>query len=70
MINEQPQLFWGVIASMWIGNAMLVILNLPLVGLWVSLLKIPYRMLVAGDRRLLRDRRLQRSTTAASTSVC
>ena len=40
-----PELFWGLIASMWIGNVMLVILNLPLVGLWVKLLKIPYRML-------------------------
>lgn len=39
---EQPGLFWGVIASMWVGNAMLVILNLPLVGMWVSLLRIPY----------------------------
>lgn len=46
MIKEQASLFWGVIASMWIGNAMLVILNLPLVGLWVSLLKIPYRFLL------------------------
>src|SRR5690606_4099750 len=46
VVTEQPQLFWGVIASMWIGNAMLVILNLPLVGLWVSMLKIPYRYLL------------------------
>src|SRR5690606_26362581 len=38
-------LFWGLIASMWIGNLMLVILNLPLVGIWVKLLKIPYRIL-------------------------
>ncbi|MCX5820275.1 MAG: tripartite tricarboxylate transporter permease [Deltaproteobacteria bacterium] len=42
---QQPALFWGLIASMWIGNLMLVILNLPLVGLWVSLLKVPYRLL-------------------------
>lgn len=46
VIREQPDLFWGVIASMWIGNAMLVVLNLPLVGLWVALLKIPYRVLL------------------------
>jgi TctA family transporter len=45
MVEAQPDLFWGLIASMWIGNVMLVILNLPLVGLWVKLLKIPYRML-------------------------
>jgi putative tricarboxylic transport membrane protein len=42
---QQPALFWGLIASMWIGNLMLVVLNLPLVGLWVSLLKVPYRLL-------------------------
>jgi TctA family transporter len=42
---KQPELFWGLIASMWIGNVMLVILNLPLVGMWVKLLSIPYRLL-------------------------
>ncbi len=42
---KQPDLFWGMIASMWIGNLMLVIINLPLVGLWVSLLRVPYRLL-------------------------
>ena len=41
----QPQLFWGVIASMWLGNLMLIILNLPLIGLWVSLLRVPYRIM-------------------------
>src|SRR5947209_8892142 len=41
----RPELFWGVIASMWIGNAMLVVLNLPLIGLWVKLLQVPYRLL-------------------------
>ncbi len=40
--TERPQLFWGIIASMWIGNLMLVVLNLPLVGLWVRLLRVPY----------------------------
>ncbi|MEW9808491.1 tripartite tricarboxylate transporter permease [Mesorhizobium marinum] len=43
--TEQPALFWGIIASMWIGNVMLVILNLPLVGLWVKLLTVPYYVL-------------------------
>lgn len=43
--TEQPTLFWGIIASMWIGNLMLVILNLPLIGLWVRLLTIPYYVL-------------------------
>jgi len=45
VISDEPALFWGVIASMWIGNVLLVILNLPLVGMWVKLLTIPYRML-------------------------
>ena len=45
IITERPLLFWGMIASMWIGNLMLVIINLPLIGIWVSLLKVPYRML-------------------------
>ena len=45
VITSHPELFWGLIASMWIGNLMLVILNLPLVGIWVKLLKIPYRLL-------------------------
>ncbi|KTQ95414.1 hypothetical protein NS365_18835 [Aureimonas ureilytica] len=45
VINTQPALFWGIIASMWIGNVLLVILNLPLIGLWVKMLTIPYRVL-------------------------
>ncbi|WP_332700273.1 tripartite tricarboxylate transporter permease [Devosia sp.] len=45
VINEEPALFWGIIASMWIGNLLLVILNLPLIGLWVKMLTIPYRVL-------------------------
>ncbi|MBN9496292.1 MAG: tripartite tricarboxylate transporter permease [Alphaproteobacteria bacterium] len=44
MVEHAP-LFWGMIASMWIGNFMLVVLNLPLVGLWVKLLQVPYRIL-------------------------
>lgn len=45
VINDQPALFWGIIASMWIGNVLLVLLNLPLIGLWVKMLSIPYRAL-------------------------
>jgi len=45
VITEKPDLFWGIIASMFIGNVMLVIINLPLIGIWVSLLRIPYRLL-------------------------
>ncbi len=43
--SEQPALFWGIIASMWIGNLMLVVLNLPLIGMWVKLLTVPYYVL-------------------------
>ncbi len=45
VMTKNPELFWGMIASMWIGNAMLVIINLPLVGIWVKLLKVPYRLM-------------------------
>ncbi len=46
LIERHPEIFWGVIASMYIGNVMLLLLNLPLVGLWVKLLKVPYRILM------------------------
>jgi TctA family transporter len=46
VVNEQPALFWGLIASMWIGNAMLIVLNLPLVGIWVWMLRVPYKLLL------------------------
>jgi len=45
VMTDRPGLFWGLIASMWLGNLMLVILNLPMVGLWVRLLRVPYRLL-------------------------
>jgi len=45
LMKQNPDLFWGVVASMYIGNAMLLILNLPLIGLWVKLLKVPYSIL-------------------------
>jgi len=45
VMTQKPDLFWGLIASMWIGNLLLVVLNLPLIGLWVRLLKVPYRLL-------------------------
>jgi putative tricarboxylic transport membrane protein len=45
VMTAHPELFWGLIASMWIGNLMLVILNLPLIGIWIKLLKVPYRIL-------------------------
>lgn len=45
VISEQPELFWGLVASMWIGNLFLVILNLPLVGMWARLVSVPYHLL-------------------------
>jgi putative tricarboxylic transport membrane protein len=45
LVKEHPQLFWGVIASMFMGNAMLLLLNLPLIGVWVQLLRVPYSIL-------------------------
>jgi putative tricarboxylic transport membrane protein len=45
MMTQNPGLFWGVIASMYIGNAMLLVLNLPLIGMWVQVLKVPYKIL-------------------------
>jgi putative tricarboxylic transport membrane protein len=45
VMTKNPELFWGLIASMWLGNLMLVVLNLPLVGIWVRLLSLPYRFL-------------------------
>ncbi|WP_332813454.1 tripartite tricarboxylate transporter permease [Ramlibacter sp.] len=45
VMTSNPELFWGLVASMWIGNAMLVILNLPLIGIWIKLLTVPYRWL-------------------------
>jgi TctA family transporter len=45
VMNEKPELFWGLIASMWIGNFFLVVLNLPLIGMWIKLLTVPYRYL-------------------------
>jgi putative tricarboxylic transport membrane protein len=45
LIREHPEIFWGVVASMYVGNAMLLVLNLPLIGLWVQLLRVPYGIL-------------------------
>lgn len=45
LISQHPDLFWGTIMSMYVGNAMLLILNLPLLGIWVQLLKVPYAIL-------------------------
>ncbi len=45
VVTDQPELFWGLIASMWIGNVLLLIINLPLIGIWIRILEVPYRLL-------------------------
>ncbi|MBE9605661.1 tripartite tricarboxylate transporter permease [Acetobacteraceae bacterium H6797] len=45
LVNEHPSLFWGLVASFWIGNVMLLVLNIPMIGLWVRMLRIPYAIL-------------------------
>ncbi|MBF0329479.1 MAG: tripartite tricarboxylate transporter permease, partial [Nitrospirae bacterium] len=45
VMTEQPALFWGVIVSMWIGNLFLIVLNLPLIGIWVRMVSVPYQLL-------------------------
>src|SRR4051812_16039790 len=45
VMTSNPSLFWGLVASMWLGNLMLVVLNLPLIGIWIKLLRVPYRVL-------------------------
>ena len=69
VMTKNPELFWGLIASMWIGNLMLVVLNLPLVGIWVRLLSIPYRFLYPAIMLVLLHRRVIRSPTTSSTCV-
>ena len=70
---EQPKLFWGVIASMWVGNLFLLVLNLPMIGLWVRLLTVPYHLLypiilVFSARR--RAEPLQRALRRAPDGGC
>jgi putative tricarboxylic transport membrane protein len=48
VLTRTPELFWGLVASMWIGNLMLLVINLPLVGLWVKFLRVPYRLMFVG----------------------
>ena len=75
IMTERPQLFWGMIASMWIGNLMLVIINLPLIGIWVQLLKVPYRflylaiLLFCAHRRLHREQQHRRGACSRRSSA-
>ena len=45
VMTDKPGLFWGMIACMWVGNTMLIVFNLPMVGMWVKMLMVPYRLL-------------------------
>ena len=66
VMQKQPELVWGMIASMWVGNLMLLIINLPLVGIWVRLLRVPYRLMFPSivvfccDRHLFGEQRADR----------
>jgi len=48
VLTRTPELFWGLVASMWVGNLMLLVINLPLVGVWVKFLQVPYRLMYVG----------------------
>ncbi len=58
VMTSNPTLFWGLIASMWVGNLMLVVLNLPLIGIWIKLLQVPYRLLYPAILLFCAHRRL------------
>ena len=59
LVNEHPDVFWGFVASMYVGNLMLLALNLPLVGMFVNVLRIPYAYLYPLDHHVLHHRRLR-----------
>ena len=61
VLDQRPEMFWGLIASMWIGNAMLVVINLPLIGVWVRLLARALPAAVPGDPPVQQHRHLQRA---------
>ena len=68
LMIDRPDLFWAMIASMWIGNLMLVIINLPLIGIWVRLLSRALSLALPGDPHLLLHRRLHRQQHRSTTS--
>ena len=69
VITDEPALFWGLIASMWIGNVLLVLLNLPLIGIWVRMLTHPVPGAVPGDHRVRRDRHATPWASTPTTST-
>ena len=67
VMTSNPQLFWGLIAIMWVGNLLLVVLNLPLIGIWMKLLHGAVSPALPGDPAVLLHRRLQPAATTSST---
>jgi hypothetical protein len=59
LMTQHPDIFWGLVASMWIGNLMLLVLNLPLVGVWIRLLQLPVQVPLSADPRVLLHRHLR-----------
>ena len=69
VMTEQPALFWGLIVSMWIGNLFLIVLNLPMIGLWVRMIMVPYHLPVSRPSWCSARSACSASTTANSTSI-
>jgi TctA family transporter len=70
VMTKRPDLFWGMVASMWIGNLMLLVINLPLIGLWVRLLSVPYRLLYPAILLFCVIGIYSTNTNAAQLAIC
>ena len=70
LITEHPDIFWGLIASFWIGNVLLVILNVPLIGVWVRLLQVPYRFLFPSALFFIASASTARKTASSRWARC
>ena len=69
VMTKRPDLFWGMVARMWIGNLMLLVINLPLIGIWVKLLSVPYRLLYPAILLFCVHRRLRAPTPTSAQMV-
>jgi TctA family transporter len=70
VMTSRPELFWGMVASMWIGNLMLLVINLPLIGIWVRLLSVPYRLLYPAILLFCVIGIYSTNTNAAQLAIC
>ncbi len=70
VLTSRPELFWGMVASMWIGNLMLLVINLPLIGIWVRLLSVPYRLLYPAILLFCVIGIYSTNTNAAQLAIC